>query len=77
MSEPMTFVACVAQCAAIPGFVAQYDRLTGSHLADVLSASPLNAAIDDATGHKSQEFARFAAFVYEIVWTRLAPEVTP
>ena len=67
----MTFLECVQACAGVPSFVAEYDRITGSRLTEMATAAPIDQMVDKATGRKRDEVAKFAAFVYEFVWTRM------
>ena len=50
----------------------QYDRLTKSNLSR--RGSPIELAVDDATGRTEKEFAEFARFVFEYVWLPVALE---
>lgn len=67
----MDFLSALAEAAAIPEFVANYDRLSGNHFGRVLAANGFDRMIDHATGHATEETAKFAAFFYECVWSRL------
>lgn len=70
----MDFFSALAEAAAIPEFVANYDRLSGNHFGRVLSAKGINRMIDEASGFSCEETAKFAAFFYECVWSRLPAE---
>ena len=70
----MDFFTALAEASAIPAFVAEYDRLTGSSFGRVISANGINRMIDKATGFSADEVGKFAEFFYEIVWTRLPDE---
>jgi hypothetical protein len=70
----MTFIGCLMQCLDTPELVREFDRLNGTHLGTVATRSPLDAAIDEATGRDKAALDQFAAFVYEFVWTRLPPD---
>jgi len=68
MSGLPTFIDCLYMAISEPGFITEYDRLTGSHLAALAKRTPIEVMVDDATGHASNEMAKFCAFVYEFVW---------
>lgn len=68
------FVSLAMHCSKVPAFVAEYDRLSGSSFGHVLKADPLGRAIDEATGRTRDEWIKFMAFVFEVVWLRLPPE---
>lgn len=70
----MNFPEALAEAAAIPEFVSNYDRLTGNSFGRVLNARGINRMVDEATGFGAEEKAKFAAFFYECVWSRLPPE---
>lgn len=53
--------------------VAGYDRLAGTALA--ARRTPLEQAIDAATGRDDRDHARFLAFAKDVLWDR-APEAT-
>jgi len=63
------FKACVMLCAADVEFVAAFDRLTKSNLQG--RGSPVDLAIDDATGRLPEDAKLFVAFVFDVVWSRL------
>lgn len=65
------FLACVAQCANTPELVAEFDRLSGTHLATLSQRSPLEAMIDEATGRDAEALEAFLSFVWEFVYTPL------
>lgn len=67
----MTFGDVVIECARNREFVAGFERLTQT---PALSTTPIESAIDEATGHRHEYCARFCEFVYETVWSRLPPE---
>ena len=67
----MDFYSALAEAASIPEFVSNYDRLTGSHFGRVIKSTGINRMIDEASGFSSEETAKFAAFFYEMVWSRL------
>ena len=77
----LDFARCVQVCAAEPSFVEGFNRLTGSHLHDD-QRTILEKAIDTACGRKREEdpadIARFVAFVWDVVWTRISnKEICP
>lgn len=71
----MTFFACLLQCLDTPELVREFDRLCGTHLSTLTSRSPLDAAIDEATGRDMAALEQFAAFVHEFIWLRLPRRV--
>lgn len=73
--ERLTFESCVNGCLANPQFVSEFDRLFGTSLSRVPARSPIEIAVDQATGFEplSQDLKKFVAFVYETVWKRLDP----
>lgn len=72
----MTFAECVGFCATQRGLVEQFDRLAGTHLLPRLERSPLDVMIDEATGNgpSEEDMAKWTAFVWDCVWTRLPEE---
>lgn len=69
--KPRTFLDVVLFCARNEEFVAQYDRLYGGALGTLARRAPIEKIVDRATGFERDECLKFAAFVYEMVWTRL------
>lgn len=65
----LSFADVVAVCAANHEFVASFDRLCGCNLSG--RGTPLDLAIDRATGREEQDAAMFIEFVHEVVWLRL------
>lgn len=65
----MEFNQCVLECAKVPEFVDNFDRLSGTNL--MRRGSFLDIKIDDATGRAKDDMGLFCAFVYEFVWTRI------
>jgi hypothetical protein len=55
-------------CAGTHELVKEFDRLSGSHLSELRTRTPLDAMIDDATGRYDAELAKFTAFVFTFVW---------
>jgi hypothetical protein len=70
----MSFAECAVFCIGQPGLVEQFDRLTGSHIAQMPKRSPLDAMVDKACGVEESQLAAFTAFVLDCVWNRLPPE---
>lgn len=71
------FASACAEAAMMPEFVNQYNRVTGNNLVINKSRSPLEAAIDKATGYtgfNEEEVKKFADFFYEFVWSKLPDE---
>lgn len=76
----MTFEHCVLECSANADLVAQFNRLTGCTLGQSLRRSPLDVAIDDATGFSGESAAdmdAFIAFVWNCVWLPLLASNAP
>lgn len=69
-SEKVTFRDCVAATLET-GFVEEWMRLRGVKM----PTNPLDAMIDDATGHGDEIAKQYLADVYDLVWLRLPPEV--
>lgn len=69
----MTFPDCIIECAKNTEFVREFDRLMGCNLS--MRGTPLDLAIDKATGRMERDIGVFCAFVYECVWTRLPRRV--
>jgi len=67
----MTFGQCLLECSSNEEFVAEFDRLTGSSLSKLDLRSGIDRMIDKTTGYEKAQAQKFAAFVYEVVWTRL------
>lgn len=65
----MDFEQVLQHCAGNKDLVTQFDRLTGSNLS--LKGSPIDVAIDKASGRTNAELASFIAFVFEFVWLPL------
>lgn len=70
----MTLTDVVIYCSADRSFVREYDRLTGASMGSILSASPIESAIDKSTGRYRAEWEKFMAFVINTVWCRLPRE---
>jgi hypothetical protein len=78
MSEPeaharVTFADCVLACLNNRELLASLDRLRGTNLSR--RGSPIELAIDEATGRAEADVAVFLEFVKDVVWDRLPPEV--
>ena len=74
------FANLVMLCAAEPAFVEQFNRLTGCNLGQSANRSPLDMAIDEATGHSGEnedDMKQFVQFVYEVMWLRLPQNILP
>ena len=69
----MTFEEVVQECLATPELVREFDRLRGTSL----SATGINAAVDQATGKRAEDLRKFFAFVKEYVWVRLLANQPP
>jgi hypothetical protein len=71
--EAPTYAQCLSYAASLPEFVAEFDRLHGTHLAKLDRRTPLDAMIDDATGRDNAALAAFCQFVFAFVWLPLQP----
>ncbi|HHX4059581.1 TPA: hypothetical protein ACU967_006141 [Burkholderia contaminans] len=65
------FSRCLMEAAGTPELVAEFDRLSGCNLSAVGKGSPLQRAIDSATGRFDGDIRRFAEFVHDAVYSRL------
>lgn len=68
-------------CIETPELITQFNRLFERKLGVKLPRTPIEAAVDKATGfdkvlelEQQQEFAAFAEFVRRYIWQTLAPE---
>lgn len=64
----MTFTDCVLVCAEDRDLLLAFDKLRGTNMA--LCGSPIELAIDAASGRYERDSMLFFEFVYECVWTR-------
>lgn len=69
--DRITFLQCVFQCAQCDSFVKEWCRMRGL----MMATSPIDRMIDSASGYDSTIAATFFEDVYDLVWTRLPPEV--
>lgn len=67
--KQINFEDVVATCLENRELVAEYDRLNGTNLSKKLS--PIENAIDSATGKREQELLGFIAFVDLVIWSQL------
>lgn len=63
------FIACVRHASANKELVAQFDRLSGTNLQRV--GSPIELAIDQATGKLDDDIRKFLQFVKTFVYERI------
>lgn len=63
------FLTCLFEAVHTPGFVQEFDRLTGHNLS--LRGTGLDLKIDEATGRLEQGMVDFVKFVKETVYDRL------
>lgn len=77
----MSFLDVIRKCASEKRFIAEFNRLNGSHLFENDSRPPIVKMIDEATGYKSviddknsKDMQDFILFVYDAVWLRLPEE---
>lgn len=73
----MTFPECVQHCAAVPEFVAEFDRLSGTEVGRIGRKAPIDALIDEATGREEDDLRQFTAFVFAYVWVPLMTPAHP
>jgi len=66
----VTFHEVLLACANNREFVHNFDRLRGTHLAQVGSGSIVDR-IDDATGYRDEELHLFIEAVHDLVWSRM------
>ena len=69
----VSFNECLMACADNSALVAEFDRLTGSNLS--MKGSPLDLAIDEATGRTTDEIAKFCCFVFDCVYLPVASKI--
>ena len=62
----------VLECAKNAEFVSNFDRLRGTNLSR--KGSPIEIAIDDATGRMDADSELFFDFVFMYVWMPLVAE---
>lgn len=67
--EAAAMASVLRTALACPELVAQFDRLAGTDVA--AQASPLNRAIDVASGRAEADLQRFLAFAKDALWDRL------
>lgn len=65
--QGIPFIECLNRCLHTPELVQQWERLSGKKL---VSASPIERAIDEATGYDIELIKEFAEFVYEFIFLR-------
>jgi len=70
LADP-AFQRCAFEAIAIPEFVDNFDRLSGSCLGRVLKVSPIERMVDEATGFRDEQFRKFLEFVHFALYTRL------
>lgn len=63
----MNFKDTVLACFENKQLVVEYDRLNGTNLSKRLT--PIENAIDEATGHKEKELLGFICFVDHFIWS--------
>jgi hypothetical protein len=66
---PVTLEEAVVACRNNPELVAQYNRLFEGSLG--APRTPIDRAVDEATGYAREQQMRFIAFVDEYVWRPL------
>jgi hypothetical protein len=67
----MTFGECVIACSQSRELLENFDRLRGTNMSQIGRVGGIAAAIDECTGRNEDSMAKFCAFVYECVWTRI------
>ncbi len=68
-SDGLAFLQCAAQALDTREFVAEFDRLSGTNLLG--KGTPLQLAIDDATGRTTSEMQQFLIAVWNTIFIRL------
>lgn len=68
-ADGLSFVTCVLEAAGTPELVKQFDRLYGYNVSR--RGSPLDLAIDEATGFAEAGMIEFLNFVWEYVFLRV------
>ena len=61
----ITFLQCLEMCLQQRELVSEWQRLSGKKL---IASSPLDRAIDEATGYDVAVMGEFVDFVYDFVW---------
>ena len=69
-----TFQECLMICAQDKELLGQIDRLKGTNL--LRKGSPIDLAIDDATGRTTSDVEFFVNFCWEYIFLRLPRETT-
>jgi hypothetical protein len=72
MADKISMVECLVVASGTPELVKEFDRLTGHNLSR--NGSPLDLAIDDATGRTEDGAKDFINFVRECVFERIQKE---
>lgn len=62
------WVGCLLFCSKEPEALARFKAETGFDLPNLLTATPLEHAIDQATGHEKAVVVAFADWVTKNVW---------
>jgi hypothetical protein len=63
-----SFLHCVREVAASKELLAEFDRLNGTNLS--LRGSPIDLAIDEATGRQKEEITGLLRFAWNCVFIR-------
>lgn len=78
LENKMTFADCLKECISTPGFVENFNRLTGRQLGEALKRTPIERMIDECSGYdktvaekQEDDIRAFLEFCYECVWIRL------
>jgi hypothetical protein len=64
-----TILECLVAAANSPNLVSEFDRLTGNNLSR--KGSPLDLAIDDASGRTDTGISDFIRFVDDCIYQRI------
>lgn len=73
----MDFTDVVLFCAGKDDLVKEFNRLYGCRLGRSRHRTPMERAVDEATGfagESDEDMAKFTAFVWNCIWTRLPAE---
>ena len=64
----MSFMECLGHCISEPELIANYDKLRGTNLSR--TGSPIDLAVDQATGRMNAEIEGFIEFCWDCVFLR-------
>ena len=70
--DGLSFMVCLHACVDEPELLAQFDRLYGTNIR--LLGTPIERAIDVATGRQKSDIEQFLRFVWNCIFLR-TPEI--